>query len=273
MQQFYFTKELILDTKHSTRWIPQKRFKTYDPNEQNERYCPRCDNRHKYDCNLAQMIIEFDTQSIQNDTICTITFIDNIKIPLWNRDVELESGHTRPKYGCSNISLTKEEIEKYYNEQVIPIETSSYKYNDNVVVTNFNIKLFADSFADDELESFRCNVDKFIKIFDNIRIEQYLTKIKYILLTDFKKSYVQKQEFLDKYFPDLYKTTIEFTIKNMNKVIMYNNLSSSSTYIPNAIMTKLITLYLDFQINPLFDNTNFGDQKPNPHIGKKKKNT
>lgn len=274
-EQIYFTKEITSSGYRynpNQRWISPKKFKIHDPNEdiQNERYCPRCDNKHKDDCELVQMIVEFNTYNIQNDTICLITFIDNIKIPLWSRNVEKELG-CKLYNNTYYMSISQEDKEKFYDQQVIPIETSLYKYNDNVVMTNFNIKLFADSFADDELESFRCNVNKFTKNFDKIKIDDHLTEIKYILLTEYKNSYIQKQDFLDKHKPNLYTTTIEFTINNMNKVIVYNGLSSKSNYIPNAIITKLITLYLDFQINPLFDAIIFCDKKPNPHVSRKKK--
>lgn len=280
-EQIYFTKEITCSYQYKLfeRSKPAKS-KAYNPNNNTlpERYCPRCDDKHKDNCNLVQMIIEFNTQYIQKDTICTIIFVDNIKIPLWNRNPEAELGHiSSSKYSWSGTHLTTKEKEKLYDEQVIPIETSLYKYNDDIVMTNFNIKLFSDSFADDELESFRCNVNKFIYLFDDMHVENHISEIKYILLTEYKNSYIQKQEFLEKHKPKLYETTITSTIENINKsrsnIIVYNTLSSKSNYIQIAIISKLVTLYLDFNINPLFDALNFGDQKPNPHISKKKKQT
>jgi hypothetical protein len=278
MEQIFFTKEITLCNNHydpMKRWVPPKRIISYDKNTQNARYCPRRDEKHKHNCELVQMIVEFNTQHICSDTICTLTFVDNIKIPLWNRCIETETGRIVSKCGWGDKHMTKEEIEKFYNEQVIPIETSLYKYNDNVITTNFNIKLFADSFADDELESFRSNVEKFVKIFGNMNISRHISEIKYILLTEYKNVYVQKKEFLEKHKPNLYEKIISSVTQNLgninSRVIVFNNLSSKSNFVPTAVVTKLITLYLDFLINPLFEMSNFGEQKPNPHISKKKK--
>jgi hypothetical protein len=277
-EQIYFTKEITKCENiynYLQRWTSRKKNKSYDPNEdiQQERYCPRCDNKHTHNCNLTQIIIEFEEPNIQSNTICSVSFIDNINIPLWNRDVEQESGYIRSTSSWSaHVNLTKENKEKYYNEQVFPIDTSTYRYNNGVSVSNFNMKLFADSFADDELESFRCNVEKFTNIFDNIYIDKHLIEIKYLLLTEYKGKYIGKQDFLSKHKPNLYETIINYVTKNMNKIIVYKKLSSKSNSIPFIIISKLITLYMDFQINPLFDATNFDDKKPNPHIGKKQKN-
>lgn len=276
-EQIFFTKEIIQSQNNNyfKRWTKPKRFQSYDANEDNrpERYCPRCDDRHKNDCNLIQMIIEFDTNKIQSDTNCSITFVENIKLQLWNRNIDEELGNIHNGHYYTSISQINAKLkQELFEQQTIPIETSTYRYIDNVTISNFNLKLFADSFADDELESFRSNVDKFLKIFNNIYIENHIDEIKYLLVTEYKNSYIQKQDFLAKHKPEFYKSTIDDVTTNMKRMIIYNNLSSKSTYISNAIITKLITLYIDFKLNPLFEATQFNDQKPNPHISKKTKN-
>jgi hypothetical protein len=59
----------------------------------------------------------------------------------------------------------------------------------------------------------------------------------------------------------------------MNTII-YCNLKSTfkANHMQNAIVTKMVKLYVNYHINPLFDKHNSAHlQKPNPHVGMKKK--
>lgn len=264
-EQYFFTKEI---TKRSVH--PDGTFK----------YCPRCDNVHEGMCELVQMIVEFDPKNINSNTNCSITFLENIKIEHMY-EISKEDSCKINMHRCDEMRKRIRLHEKY----VIPVETSFYSFNDNVITSNFNLKLFADSFADDELESFRCSVTKFLQIF-NIDIDRYVNNIKYLLLTEYKNKYVDKQQFLEKHIPKFYEDVINNIIEDTNyktqnpytsylgsnnKTIIYKKTKLSSNALDRVVIEKIIKLYLDFIINPLFHANMYEDKKPNPHISKKTK--
>jgi hypothetical protein len=273
--QFYFTKELVSCTEPYWKYRSQRsKSKPYHENPDNDRYCPRCNNYHKGNCTLIQMIVEINTV-IDDKKNFMVTFLTNIKIPLWNRDVAKEYEIFTGQYIYFNHETVKEQ-KKYYSEQVKEDETILYKYIDDIEQSSFNITLLNTSFADDELESFRTNANTFEKLFIRFDISNIIGEIKYILLTNYKNTYISKEEFLEKHKPALYKDLINKTLADLykfeNRIIIFAISKSKSDYMKNEIIKKLTTLYLDYHINPVFDSQNSTNmQKPNPHIEKKKK--
>lgn len=274
-KNIYFTKE-ITEVRQIYYRDDKSNQPVYSQSEllETNRFCPRCDGYHNGNCNLIQMVITLNTNCIERNTFCKITFYENIKLPLWNKNVKKEPEFIDSNYVSRYSEKYKNFLKKMLDKQFTPAETANYKYNDNVHETSFGIKLFEESFADDELESFRSNLKLFVKFF-NVDITQHVDKIKYLLLTEYKNSYIQKKDFLNIHFPTLYdkiKLEIINNMKNSGRpVIQYSTLNQKSNFILNEVINKLIKLYVDFFVDPLFEASNFGNQKPNPHIGKKAK--
>jgi hypothetical protein len=224
-------------------------------------------------CSLKQMIVKINT----DEKSFMVTFISNIRIPYLKCKNDTHHVHGEQNKNINN--------------------TMSYQYIDGVEQSSFNIKLLDGSLSDDELESFGPHINMFCEIFKLRGNSDNVNYITYILKTTYKNSYISKKELIERHVPNICNDYIQCVTREYNdysdhrfttqknicyaptnyynrNVIMIYNLKSKAKakYMQNAIITKLIGLYVDYHVNPLFDKHNsIYSQKPNSHVDMKNK--
>jgi len=218
---------------------------------------------------LSQVIIKPHPDKIS----VQITFINNIIIPY----------HT--------CKLDTNSTDGIYNN------TTNYQYHDTCTTNNFNLRLFDTSLSDDELESFGSYILSILKLFHLQKHHFNIDDIVFKLNTAYKKTYISKDGFMQKYHPalqdTLYARTSEYCrtsheplapldpldpyallYTQNNKTLIYTNFKSikKSAHFTQTIVNKLLQLCISYYITPIFIKHNaLYLQKPNPHIHKKTK--